>query len=178
MVKCAGVLFCLWASVCGAGELRTVGVSAGRQTGGGVVLLVVTGEPWVGRQTGQTVAVRHGFLPGQVSVTETPTPTPPLSPTSTETLTAVFTFTPSATLVPSDTATSLRTSTPANPPPNTNTPTPRVSADINRDGQVDQADLFLMVQSWQTGGVGDLDHNGVTNTLDLLLFMGGWYGRY
>jgi len=56
------------------------------------------------------------------------------------------------------------------------TVTPRVvrSSDLNFDGQVDGADLAILLGSWGSTGSADLDLNGTVDAADLALLLGSW----
>jgi hypothetical protein len=42
------------------------------------------------------------------------------------------------------------------------------------DGKVDGQDLAFLLSSWGAAGVGDIDHNGVTNAADLSAMLSNW----
>lgn len=48
------------------------------------------------------------------------------------------------------------------------------TADLDGDGDVDGADLGLLLGAWGTGGPGDLDGSGVVDGADLGLLLGQW----
>ena len=48
-------------------------------------------------------------------------------------------------------------------------------ADLNGDGQVNGADLGLMLAAWGTSGPGDLNNDGVVNGADLGLLLAAWF---
>lgn len=50
-----------------------------------------------------------------------------------------------------------------------------VAADLDCDGDVDAADLAMLLGAWGTGGPeGDLDGNGVVGAADLAILLGSW----
>ena len=54
-------------------------------------------------------------------------------------------------------------------------PAPRYG-DLNDDGQVNGADLGLMLANWGNPGVGDLDGNDVVDGGDLGALLAAWTG--
>lgn len=52
---------------------------------------------------------------------------------------------------------------------------PACPADLDGDGQVDAADLAVLLGSWGTGKI-DLDGDGATNASDLSILLGAWGG--
>ena len=50
-----------------------------------------------------------------------------------------------------------------------------VPGDLNGDGQVNGADLGLMLAAWGTSGPGDLNSDGVVNGADLGLLLAAWF---
>jgi len=53
---------------------------------------------------------------------------------------------------------------------------PGLVADLNNDGQVDGADLGVLLARWGTDGSADLDGNGDVDGADLGLLLGAWGG--
>ena len=47
-------------------------------------------------------------------------------------------------------------------------------ADITGDGQVDGADLSVLLGGWGLGGISDITGDGVTNGTDLGVLLGSW----
>ncbi|MFO0837307.1 MAG: M1 family aminopeptidase [Phycisphaerae bacterium] len=48
------------------------------------------------------------------------------------------------------------------------------AGDLDGDGDVDESDLGILLQAWQTNSDGDLNGDGVTNEADLGLLLGSW----
>ncbi|MFO0829423.1 MAG: laminin B domain-containing protein [Phycisphaerales bacterium] len=48
------------------------------------------------------------------------------------------------------------------------------TADLNGDGQVNAADLGILLGAWGTPGPGDLDGDGVVSAADLAILLGAW----
>ena len=47
-------------------------------------------------------------------------------------------------------------------------------ADLNQDGQVNAADLLLMLGQWLGGGLGDFNSDQKVNSLDFGFILGDW----
>lgn len=57
---------------------------------------------------------------------------------------------------------------------NTTPCAPPCPADINGDGQVNGADLGLLIGNWGGSGTGDLNNDGLVNGADLGILIGNW----
>ena len=51
---------------------------------------------------------------------------------------------------------------------------PHAPCDLNNDGQVDEADLNILLSLWGEPGLGDIDGNGMTNAADLVELLYVW----
>lgn len=104
--------------------------------------------------------------------TSTIPPTPSRTPTITATLTGTNTMTPTRTL----TTTPTNSPVPSLTPTRQWTPMPPRSADFDGDDDVDRDDLMLLIRLQKQAGdhPTDLNGDGVTDTLDLLLFSPQW----
>jgi hypothetical protein len=47
-------------------------------------------------------------------------------------------------------------------------------ADLDNDGDVDAADLALLLNNWGGSGVGDINGNGVVDAADLAAMLNAW----
>ena len=48
--------------------------------------------------------------------------------------------------------------------------------DLNGDGQVDAADLAVLLSNWGNSGIGDVNNSGSVDAGDLATLLGGWGG--
>ncbi|RLS62519.1 MAG: hypothetical protein DWH96_08635 [Planctomycetota bacterium] len=47
-------------------------------------------------------------------------------------------------------------------------------ADLNGDGEVNGADLAILLNAWGTTGPGDIDQSGIVDAADIALLLGAW----
>ena len=52
----------------------------------------------------------------------------------------------------------------------------RKIADVNSDGDVDLADIIVMIVAWGTSGTTDINKDGVTNLIDIGIMLSKWTG--
>jgi len=48
------------------------------------------------------------------------------------------------------------------------------TGDLDNDGDVDAADLALLLGDWNGNGIGDLNGSGITDAADLAILLGAW----
>lgn len=51
-----------------------------------------------------------------------------------------------------------------------------LAGDLDGDGDVDAADLAILLGAWGSGGASDLNCDGTTDAADLAILLGGWTG--